>query len=302
MDKYRNMQLFCTVVDKGSFSKAAKALGMTPAIVGRHIAAMEAQLGFILLNRTTRSMQLTSGGKTYYEGARAILAEIEQLEDSLTSAHQKAPAGLIRLSAPDAMGVFLIKIIKEFRQQHPKIRFDLTLSNNHLNLIEDKIDLSIRFSFELQDSSYIATKLGESEFGLYASPSYIQKNHTPSDHTDLINHDCLHMGNSRNGDYWMLTVDGKTLSYRQPWVAVISDSHTLIQAAINGMGIAMIPSIFVNFAVKNNALTKIENVADFPVANIYAMYPSRKHVPYRLSLFLTYLKTHFNQVLTSDAN
>lgn len=298
MDKYRNMQLFCTVVDRGSFSKAAKALGITPAIVGRHISAMEESLGFVLLNRTTRSMHLTPGGKAYYEGAQTVLSQIEQLEDSLTTAHQNNPEGLIRLSAPDAMGPFLMKAIKEFRTEYSGIRFDLALSNSKSNLIEEEIDLSIRFAFELQDSSYIATKLGESEFGLYAAPSYIDEYQAPSDYTELKNHDCLHMGSSRDGDYWMLTVDGKSLSYRQPWVAVISDTNTLIQATVDGMGIAMIPSVFVNTHINNGDLIKIENVAEFPIVNIYGMYPTRKHVPYRLSLFLEYLKANLICIVT----
>ncbi|WP_411065576.1 LysR family transcriptional regulator [Vibrio rotiferianus] len=299
MDKCRNMQLFCTVVDRGSFSKAAKALGITPAIVGRHIAAMEESLGFRLLNRTTRSMHLTSGGKAYYQGAQTVLSQIEQLEDSLTTAHQNNPEGLIRLSAPDAMGPFLMKATKEFRTEYSGIRFDLALSNSKSNLIEEEIDLSIRFAFELQDSSYIATKLGESDFGLYAAPSYIDEYQAPSNYTELKNHDCLHMGSSRDGDYWMLTVDGKSLSYRQPWIAVISDTNTLIQATVDGMGIAMIPSVFVNKHISDGDLVKIENVAEFPVVNIYGMYPTRKHVPYRLSLFLDYLKTNFIHIITS---
>jgi len=298
MDKYRNMQLFCTVVDRGSFSKAAKALGITPAIVGRHIAAMEESLGFVLLNRTTRSMHLTPGGKAYYEGAQTVLSQIEQLEDSLTTAHQNNPEGLIRLSAPDAMGTFLMKAIKNFRSDYKGIRFDLALSNSKSNLIEEEIDLSIRFALELQDSSYIATKLGESEFGLYAAPSYIDEYQAPSDYKELKNHDCLHMGDSRDGDYWMLNVDGKSLSYRQPWVAVISDTNTLIEATVDGMGIAMIPSIFVNSRVKRGDLVKIQDVAEFPIINIYGMYPTRKHVPYRLSLFLEYLKANFVHIIT----
>lgn len=298
MDKYRNMQLFCTVVDRGSFSKAAKALGITPAIVGRHIAAMEESLGFVLLNRTTRSMHLTPGGKAYYEGAQTVLSQIEQLEDSLTTAHQNNPEGLIRLSAPDAMGPFLMKAIKKFRSDYKGIRFDLALSNSKSNLIEEEIDLSIRFALELQDSSFIATKLGESEFGLYAAPSYIDEYQAPSDYKELKNHDCLHMGDSRDGDYWMLNVDGKSLSYRQPWVAVISDTNTLIEATVGGMGIAMIPSIFVNSHVKRGDLVKIQDVAEFPIINIYGMYPTRKHVPYRLSLFLEYLKANFVHIIT----
>ncbi|EOA8957387.1 LysR family transcriptional regulator [Vibrio harveyi] len=293
MDKYKNMHLLCTVVEKGSFAKAAKALGVTPAIVGRHIATMESELGFVLLNRTTRSMQLTPGGRAYYEGSRAILENIEQLEDSLTSAHQLNPTGLIRLSAPDAMGPFLMKAIKVFRQTYQHIRFDLVLSNSHVNLIEEEIDLTIRLSYDLQDSSYIATKLGSSSFGLYAAPSYILEHGQPNHYKELEQHDCLHMGRSRYGDNWVLQVEGKSITYRQPWAAVISDTHTLIAAMVDGMGISMMPSLFVHKELKQNTLVEIKGVAEFPLVNIYGMYPTRKHVPYRLSLFLNHLKAWF---------
>ncbi|WP_208638759.1 LysR family transcriptional regulator [Vibrio rhodolitus] len=290
MDKYRNMQLFCTVVDQGSFAKAAKSLKLTPAIVGRHIAALENQLGFVLLNRTTRSMQLTPGGRGYYEGARAILNEIDALEDSLSSTHQVNPTGLIRLSAPDAMGPILMQAIKLFRHDYPNIRFDLVLANQQLDLIKHEIDLTFRFAFELQDSSYIATKLGQTTMGLYASPGYLQLRGTPTNLADLEQHDCLHMGTNRYGDNWILSVDGRNVTFRQPWIAVISDTHTLIQAVIDEMGIVMLPKIFVSQPLSKGELVEIKGIAEFPPVGIYGMYPTRKHIPYRLSLFLDHLK------------
>ncbi|MGF1729370.1 LysR family transcriptional regulator [Photobacterium kasasachensis] len=297
MDKYKNMQLFCTVVDKGSFAKAAKMIGVTPAIVGRRIAALENSLGFILLNRTTRSMQLTPGGKAYYEGAKQIIENIEQLEDSLSSAHQVNPAGLIRLSAPDAMGPILMQAIKTFRIDYPNIRFDLMLDNRQVNLIEDEIDLTFRFSFDLQDSSYIATKLGQTTFGLYASPSYLEERGTPAHFSELEAHDCLHMGANRYGDIWNLNVDGKNISYRQPWTIVVSDTNTLIKAIVSGMGIAMVPTIFVTSDLEQGKLVEIQGLTSFPEISIYGMYPTRKHTPYRLSLFLDFLKKWFPEYL-----
>ncbi|NLS12899.1 LysR family transcriptional regulator [Vibrio sp. SM6] len=296
------MQLFCTVVDKGSFAKAAKALNVTPAIVGRHIAALENALGFILLNRTTRNMQLTPGGKAYYEGAKAVLESIDQLEDSLSSSHQVNPSGLVRLSAPDAMGPFLMQAIKAFRQHYSNIRFDLMLSNQPINLIEHKIDVSVRLSYDLQDSSYIAIKLGDTRSGFYASPNYLAQHGTPTQYQELEQHDCLHMGSSRYGDNWMLQVDGKTVAYRQPWVAVISDTHTLIRALCDDMGITVMPSLFVQSEVQRGDLVELKNLADFPPVNIYAMYPTRKHLPYRLTLFLDFLKANLGHYLNSNGS
>ncbi len=101
------------------------------------------------------------------------------------------------------------------------------------------------------------------------------------------------MGRSRYGDNWVLQVEGKSITYRQPWAAVISDTHTLIAAMVDGMGISMMPSLFVHKELKQNTLVEIKGVAEFPLVNIYGMYPTRKHVPYRLSLFLNHLKAWF---------
>ncbi|WP_253952097.1 LysR family transcriptional regulator, partial [Photobacterium sanctipauli] len=209
MDKYKNMQLFCTVVEKGSFAKAAKTIGVTPAIVGRRIADLENELGLVLLNRTTRSMQLTPGGKDYYQGVKRIVEDIDRLEDSLSSDHQNNPSGLIRLSAPDGLGPFLIQAISIFRANYSNIRFDLILSNAQTNLIKEEVDLTFRLSFDLQDSSYIATKLGSTTFSLYASPKYLAIKGIPTHFSELEHHDCIHMGSNRYGDVWNLQVDGK---------------------------------------------------------------------------------------------
>ncbi|MBY5948433.1 LysR family transcriptional regulator [Photobacterium rosenbergii] len=295
MDKYKNMQLFCTVVEKGSFAKAAKAIGVTPAIVGRRIADLENDLGFVLLNRTTRSMQLTPGGKDYYQGAKRIVEDIDRLEDSLSSDHQHNPSGLIRLSAPDGLGPMLLEAIRVFRQSYPNIRFDIMLSNSQTNLIEEEIDLSFRLSFDLQDSSYIATKLGTSTFGLFASPLYLESNGRPEHFSELENHDCIHMGSSRYGDAWNLHVDGKNITYRQPWAMVVSSTTALIQALVSGMGIGVVPTLFAREYVEQKKLSALPGLTQFPEVGIYGMYPTRKHMPYRMTLFLGFLKAWFEE-------
>ena len=293
MDKFKNMQLFCVVVEKGSFAKASKAIGVTPAIVGRRIADLENELGFVLLNRTTRSMQLTPGGKDYYNGAKRIMADVEQLEDSLSSDHQHSPNGLIRLSAPDGLAPFLVAAIKMFRESYPNIRFNLIFNNTQTNLIEEEIDLTLRLSFDLQDSTYIAAKLGTTTFGLYASPQYLEERGIPSHFSELEHHDCIHMGDSRYGDTWTLRVNDKNVTYRQPWSLVVSNTGALIQAIQTGMGIGIVPTIFVHEYVKQNQLKELSGLTSFPELGIYGLYPTRRHMPYRMTLFLNFLKDWF---------
>lgn len=298
MDKLKDMQLFCEVVERGNFANAAKSISVTPAIVGRRIAALENELGFVLLNRTTRKMLLTPSGKAYYEGAKKIIENLEELEDALGSEHQKTPGGVIRLSAPDGLGTpFLVEAIQEFQTLYPNVRFDLLLQNNQVDLIEESIDLAFRFSFDLQDSSYVANKFGETTFNMYAAPSYIERRGQPQHFSELENFECLHMGANRYGDYWKLSVNGEAVAYRQPWSVVLSNTESYLAAIVNGMGIGVLPELFAREEFKKGSIIKVAGVAEFPTLGVYGIYPTRKHLPHRLRLFIDFLKERLSLLL-----
>ncbi|MCG9629039.1 LysR family transcriptional regulator [Vibrio mediterranei] len=297
MDRFNDMQLFCSVVEKGNFAKTAKAIGVTPAIVGRRIAAMEDHLGFILFNRTTRSMKLTPVGLSYYKGAKQLINQAIELEESLTSEHHKKPSGKIRLSAPDEFGSeFLIPVIQDFNKRHPQISFELITDNQPVNLIEEEMDLSFRFSFDLQDTSYVASKLTSTPLSLFASPQYLASKGRPKGIADLINHDCLTISLNRDEGTWSLFVDGKIISHKQPWKLAVSDSRSLLNALSRGMGLCIVPRIFCQSLIEEGKVVEIKGVIDTPMIGIYVMYPNRKHVPYRVRLFIDFIKGWFNPV------
>ena len=293
------MKLFATVVAEGSFAAAARKVDLTPAMVGRRIAAMEQALGFPLLNRSTRRMQLTPGGDAYLKGCQRILAEVAELEDSVSSQHRARPAGLIQLSAPDGMaaGNLLPAIITAFRQDWPDIRFDLDLSNAHRDMIADRIDLTLRLAYELQDSSQIAVPLMNAGFGLYAAPEYLERRGRPEVLADLDQHDCLHMAASRYGDHWTLWErDQQTLRrYRQDWALRLPGTAALIESVASGAGIAAIPDLFIGSHARAGHLVRLDGVVDFPPIRLYALYPSRRHLPYRVRLFLDFLRARLSQ-------
>jgi DNA-binding transcriptional LysR family regulator len=239
-------------------------------------------------------MLLTNAGQEYYQGAKKIIADVVELEDGLKTDNQVNPSGTIRISAPDGLGSdFLVKAIKDFKQDYPNIQFSLHLDNRQIDLIENDIDLTFRLSVGLQDSSYVATKLTETTFGLFASAYYLESRGVPTSLGELKNHDCIHMGDSRYGDYWAIMRNGEIINYRQDWSLIVSNSQSMIQAISSDMGIALIPMLFINQHIIPNNLVQIKGISDFPTIGVYALFPTKSHLPYRLRLFLDFIKEWF---------
>ena len=287
----KDMKLFCLVVAQGSFAAAAKQMQITPAMVGRRVAEMEKKLGFILLNRSTRKMQLTPGGQSYYEGCLRLISDAEDLEASVSAAHQNQPKGLITLSAPDGLGGrFIATLVRDFRLLYPDISFDLRLTNMPLDLIEDKIDLTLRLTHEVRDAALVATKLVSTKINPFASEEYLKRKGYPQHKEDLQHHDIIHMNNSRFGNYWNIIEDGKEMRFGLEWTVVTPNTLSMIQATIDGVGISTIPEIFIHAHAQRDKLVRLEGLVTFPDIALYALYPTRKHLPYRVNLFLDFLK------------
>lgn len=296
MNRFEDMKLFCQVVEKGSFAQTAILLDVTPAIVGRRISALENALGFKLLNRTTRRMQITAAGQSYYDGCKRLLEDVTELEESIYTQNTHSPRGQIRISAPDGLAdAFLMEAIQAFQLDYPDIRFDLQMDNQRIDLVKDNIDIAFRLSFNLQDSSYVGVKLLDTCFALYASPSYLAKQGIPNSLEDLNHHDCLNMDANRYGDCWNILKDEEVVRFRLPWKMVVSNNTALMLAMKRGMGVGLSLSLFSEASIENGNLIEIKNIAQFPVVGLYAIYPSRKHLPHRLRLFLEFIKEFSKQ-------
>ncbi len=186
----RFLQIFCAVVAEGNYSRAAHRLGVTPAAVSKVIARHEAELGVELLTRTTRSMELTSAGARYFERCRRALELLEEAEAQLSLSRQE-PRGVVRVSVPTTYGHYrVLPLVSEFRQRHPRVELEVDISNQNIDLIQDRFDLAIRMG-PPPDSSLIARKLEEPSFGVFASPRYLALRGAPRSPDDLAEHDCI---------------------------------------------------------------------------------------------------------------
>ena len=283
-----HIALFAKVVEAGSFSAAARALGMPKATLSRNIAQLEAALDARLLQRTTRRVTLTALGRAYYGDAVAGLSSIERARERIAAA-QAEPAGILRIAAPVGFGTRkLMRWIAEFLQNHEKVKIELKLTDDPVDLIGDGFDLAFRTG-RLPDSSLITRRLGISRLALVASPGYLARRGRPDRLEDLKDHDCVAFGPTLDNEVWRLKgPDGWREVAVRARIAV-DGSYAEVQAALAGLGIALLPLALIRHDREAGALEQV--LPDYGVdgGSMNIIYPSNRHMPAALRVFLDFV-------------
>jgi DNA-binding transcriptional LysR family regulator len=277
--------IFARVVEAGSFTAAARLLGMPKATVSRRIAALEREVGMRLIQRTTRSLNMTDAGRLYYEQSSQALRTIEDANLRLAEARAE-PSGTIRISAPVGFGdSFLTGAVSDFLGEHPKTRVELCLTDDQLNLVESGIDLAFRTGI-LPDSTLVARKLGSTHRILCASPDYLARRGVPAMPADLARHHCVIAGPSTASAHWVL--DGphgqETVTVSGRFAA--NEMRAVIAAAIAGFGIAQLPNRIAETSIGDGRLRRVLGDYTTPVGGLYAVYPSSRHLSPLVKAFI----------------
>src|SRR5262245_20715338 len=286
------MSVFTKVVATGSLSSAARELGLSPAMVSRRLAALEARLGVRLVNRTTRSLHLTDEGASCYESCSRVLAEIEHANASVAARRQE-PQGTLRVALPAAFGnQYVAPLVPQFAARYPAVQLFLSLSDRTINLVEDGFDLAIRIA-ALEDSSLAARKLAPNRRVLCASPEYLRRQGPPSAPADLAQHNCLLA--SDFGTAWEYTdPEGKPGSVRVSGRYVCDNWEVLREWALAGLGIALKSTWDVRRHLASGALVPLLPGYSFDSdVAIYAVYPHRRHLPAKTRAFIDFLADSF---------
>jgi DNA-binding transcriptional LysR family regulator len=190
MDKFLQMQTFASVVDAGSFVRAAESLDMSKAAVSRYVADLEERLGVRLLHRTTRKLSLTEEGRAFHARCKALLGELEEAESEITARSAQA-SGLVKINVPVSFGIrHLAPLWSDFMAQNPKVTLDVTLADRVVDLVEEGYDLAVRIG-SLADSTLVSRKLASTRMVLCASPDYLKKHGMPRTPADIANHTVL---------------------------------------------------------------------------------------------------------------
>ena len=293
MDRLTEMEAFATVVDQGGFTDADKKMGISKSAVSKHVSSLETRLGARLLNRTTRRVSPTEIGLAYYDRARRVLNDAGEA-DALVTAMQSAPSGLLRVSAATDFGVnHLSPALGGFLHEFPDITVNMVLNNRYVELISEGFDLAVRIG-ELEDSSLRARKLADTHKMMIASPKYFEEYGRPEKIDDLNEHKLLHYSNQASGNVWKLTApSGEKRQVRSAGWLTVNDGQSLLNAAINGLGIAFLPSFLYSDALREGLLEPA--IKDLPVEThgIYAVYPPGRYTQPKVRAFIDFLVEQF---------
>ncbi|QPG56342.2 LysR family transcriptional regulator [Shewanella eurypsychrophilus] len=282
------VQMFAQVVEQGSFTAAAKALGLTKATVSRKIAELEADAGVQLLFRTTRKLKLTEAGSAYYSKVHRILTDLRNAEDQL-SANQEVIKGNLTLVCPIELGqLFLGRIFARFLAQYPDITIEAELSNRKVDVVEEGIDIlfQITNSTDTRLQSYDLINTAKT---LMASPAYLEKFGTPTTPKDLQQHKGIRLKSAHIDASWTL-FDGQNWVTYEPEARLTVNNVTLArEAAIEGLGIATVPDLIARQALEDKQLIPL--LEDFPMSQtkVTICFPQRAYLPRKYKVFIEFI-------------
>ncbi len=289
MDRLRSMQVFERVADEGGFAPAARALDMSPPVVTRLVAELEAHLGARLFQRTTRRVALTDAGMEYLQRVRKILRDVDEAE-VLANEHSNALSGRLRVYTLPVLASYVVApVLPSFRQQYPGIMVDIEVGNQKEGAIED-FDITLLGADANFDGSVIARKVAESEVILVASPAYVARKGAPQTPEELLSHDCLRLKND-DGQLWpwrMWSDQQREEDVEVDAVLVANHTDTLLRATLDGVGITSMSVDIAAPYLNRGELVRVLSPWSTGRVAMFAALPSRKFIPRRTRVFLDY--------------
>ena len=289
------MHTFNAVVDAGSFVKAAEALNLSKAAVSRHVLDLERRLGIRLLHRTTRRISLTTEGQAFHVRSKDVLADLQDIETEISSKQDKV-SGLLRINAPFTFGIqHLAPLWGQFREVHPQVTLDVTLSDRVVDLVEEGYDLAIRIA-TLEPSSLVSRRLASTTMTLCASPAYLKKNGQLTRPADLLAHQVIGYSYLSSKDEWHFTgPEGPVSVLTRPWMHT-NNGETCKAAALAHQGIILQPKFVVGAELAAGQLVEVLPNYRSSDIGIYAVYPTRKHLSAKVRLLIDFLAAHLSKV------
>ena len=292
MDKFFEMQAFATVVDAGSFVKAAEALAASKAAVSRYVADLETRLGVRLLHRTTRRLSLTEEGQVFYARCKELLGGVEEAEAEITSASGEA-SGLAKLNVPVTFGVLhLAPLWGRFIERHPKVTLDITLSDRVVDLVEEGYDLAVRIA-TLPSSMLVSRRLATTRMVLCASPQYLRRRGTPGHPRELVDHAVVAYSYWSTKDEWRFDGPDGAVSVKTRPCLHSNSGDTCRAAALSHQGVILQPTFLVGDDLAAGTLVELMPEYRSIELGIYAIYPSRKHVAPKVRALIEFLVETF---------
>ncbi|MBY5944280.1 LysR family transcriptional regulator [Photobacterium rosenbergii] len=295
-DRASQMVIFHTLVEAGSFTAAARTLGVSTSHVSKQLGVLESDLNVKLIQRTTRSLTLTEAGHHFAKYARQVVDAVSEANDTMALERDDV-TGVIRLGLSQSFGTMhIIPAIEKLRQLYPDLQVELSLFDHKADMLADGLDLWIT-NFEHIPEGYVAQRLAETRFIVTASPKYLIEHPAPNHPSELVSHNCVTY-QSRQRDYscWDFTKEGESLTVKVTGNYRVDLAEAVRDAAVAGWGVAYLASYLLTDEFRDGKL--IQLLPDWTANQtmpFYAVYPSRKHLPRKISAVIDFFKQYIGE-------
>jgi DNA-binding transcriptional LysR family regulator len=292
MDALQAMKTFTAVVEAGSFVGAMETTQLSKPAVSRHVAELEAHLGTRLLQRTTRRLSLTSEGQTYYQRCKEVLLAVQEAEAEVGSSTGEA-MGRLRIGAPQTFGALhLAALWGRFAAANPKVTLDIVLSDRVVDLVEEGYDLVVRIA-RMSDSNLVSRKLAVTRMVLCASPAYLTRHGTPTQPSELAQHDVISYTYWSTGDVWSFEGPRGEVTVRTRSRINANNGDTCRAAALAHQGVILQPDFLVSRDLGDATLVELMPEYRAAELGIFAVYPTRKQLPSKVRRLVDFLVDAF---------
>ena len=289
MSRWEGFEELVRVVEAGSFSAAARQLGVSKGHVSQRISQLEDRLGTRLLHRTTRKLSLTELGNLYYERCRQVIEDLDEIEHAVTEYQQRA-TGLLKISSPSLLGeMYIVPAIADFLTDHQQLEIELNFHGRKLDLIEDAYDVAIQVG-QRTDINVVCRPLATTTFQLVAAPAFLNRFGTPEKPDDLRHLRCLLFTEYGTSKPWQFVRGDEQIAVNGLCRWQSSSGHCLLAAAREGLGIAYLPDYYVAQDVAAGRLIRVLPDWGGIDRDVVAIYQQRRHLSAKVRLFVNFLQ------------
>jgi len=291
-DLLDGVAVFVGVINAGSFTAAAQALGHSTSYVSKEVTRLEKRLGSRLLNRTTRTISLTDAGRAYYERCSQIIIDAQNAQGSINQL-QDTPAGLLRINAPGSFGSkHLLNVIADFMHRFPEVKLEVEFNDRLIDVVAEGFDVVIRVG-SIKDSSLVARKFTSSRAVVVASPEYLKRKGRPVVVEDLAHHDCIAYSLLPVPNQWDFYKEGVRSSVTVDPRVSCNSSAIEVSMVLQGIGITRVPLFTCEQEVMSGKLEIILADYDEIKFDVYAVYPHRQYLSAKVRAFIDHLVEAF---------
>ncbi|MEZ5702656.1 MAG: LysR family transcriptional regulator [Burkholderiaceae bacterium] len=281
-----DLQWFIKIAEAGSLSRAARQLDVPKSTLSRRLARMEAAAGTSLVKRNTRAFSLTDAGQRLVEATAPLIHKLNTVTQGLFSP-EAVPSGRVRLAASATFGkVVLLPLVTDYLHRHENLALDVKLSNRHINIVEEGIDLAVRIG-ELADSSLKARSVGTVRPALFASPAYAKRHGLPRDPSELSQHAGLLQ--SRDAEEVKLRSRNRSVKATLRSRLTIGPSDALLDPTLDGLGIAVLPEFQAAPLVASGQLVRVLEDWQMPPLKVHLVYPAQRHQSHTVRALMAFL-------------